>query len=420
LSGGAGAGAAPSAAAPAGTPPSPLPRDPDALADRVLSGDARALARALTWVEDGGERAARLLDRLYPRVGRAHRVGITGPPGAGKSTLTAALTERLRARGLTCGIVCVDPTSPFTGGALLGDRIRMGAVADDPGVFIRSMATRGSLGGLARHTGEACDVLDAAGRDVVLIETVGVGQSEVEVARAADTAVVVLSPEGGDAVQAMKAGLMEIADIFCVNKADRPGADKMVRAIAAMLELGDAGSGVRARGAGEAHPAAAPVSVDVDARADDRAPVHADSHAAHGREGDDPGGADADTDAHLGDPAALWVPVLATQAHTGRGVDALAEAVLAHRQRLADGGGLAERRRARADDAVRARVRERLWALLVEALGGDEARLAAEVGRVARGEATPIRVAERLTAALAARRSTAPPEPPGPREHSPP
>src|SRR5687768_14457701 len=174
---------------------------------------------------------------MHPSLGRARRIGLTGPPGAGKSTITASLTRHYRRQGLTVGVVCVDPTSPFTGGALLGDRIRMEDVALDPGVYIRSLATRGSLGGLSAATREVCDVLDAFGIDRVLIETVGVGQSELEVARTADSCVVILVPESGDSIQTLKAGLMEIADIFVVNKADRPGAERVRNDIELMLGM---------------------------------------------------------------------------------------------------------------------------------------------------------------------------------------
>jgi LAO/AO transport system kinase len=208
-----------------------------ALVAGVLGGEVRALARAITLVEDGRPEAREVLAGVFARGGRALIVGVTGPPGAGKSTLVDRLTARLRAQGRTVGVIAVDPTSPFSGGAILGDRIRMQAHATDPGVFIRSMATRGHLGGLALATGHAVALLSAAGKDVVLVETVGVGQDEVEIAAAADVTVVVLVPGLGDEVQALKAGIMEIADVFAVNKADRDGADRLVAEIRAMLSL---------------------------------------------------------------------------------------------------------------------------------------------------------------------------------------
>lgn len=207
----------------------------DRIVADVLSGDRRAVARSITLVENSAEESAAILHALYPRSGMAYRVGITGPPGAGKSTLTNRLAKHFRTQGLRVGIIAVDPTSPFTGGALLGDRVRMTDVELDDGVFIRSMASRGSLGGLSKKAKEAADVLDAAGFHVVIMETVGVGQSELDIAQAADTTVVVLVPESGDGIQAMKAGLMEIADVFVLNKADRPGADQATMSIKMIL-----------------------------------------------------------------------------------------------------------------------------------------------------------------------------------------
>ena len=217
------------------------------LAERVLAGDSRAVARAISVVEREDAASAALIGRLFARTGRALVVGLTGAPGVGKSTLVDRLTATFRREGLRVGVLAVDPTSPFSGGAILGDRIRMQGHAADEGVFVRSMATRGQLGGLSRATDDARIVLDAAGTDVVLIETVGVGQGEIDVSRTADVSVVVLAPGSGDDVQAIKAGIMEIADVFVVNKADRDGADRTVAEIEGMLSL-------RERRAGEWRP----------------------------------------------------------------------------------------------------------------------------------------------------------------------
>jgi len=208
-----------------------------ALADRVLQGDVRAAARLMRLIDDAQPAAEPELRALFPSTGRAQLIGITGNPGSGKSTLVDRLIAHVRGQGKTVGVLAVDPTSPFTGGAILGDRIRMQEHALDPGVFIRSLATRGQLGGLSRATGDCVRVLDAMGKDLVIVETVGVGQDEVEVCRLAHTTVVVVVPGLGDDIQAIKAGILEVADLFCVNKADREGADRTVRDLRQMLEL---------------------------------------------------------------------------------------------------------------------------------------------------------------------------------------
>jgi LAO/AO transport system kinase len=219
-----------------------LPRDApaDQLAERLAAGDRLALARLISAVEAGRPDARRTLRCLFPRTGRAHVVGVTGPPGSGKSTLTTRLASTYRGRGSTVGIVAVDPTSPYSGGAILGDRVRMMELHSDPGVFMRSMATRGVMGGLARSTLDVVLLLDAFGKDVIMVETVGVGQDEVEIARAADSTVVVGVPNLGDDIQAIKAGILEIADVLVVNKADLAGADRLVADLRTMLQLGSA------------------------------------------------------------------------------------------------------------------------------------------------------------------------------------
>lgn len=222
--------------------------DLENLIGELAVGRTAVLARAISMVENARPGFEQLLAAVHPRQGRGRRVGVTGPPGAGKSTLTQQLVQAWRGQGLTVAVVAVDPTSPFSGGALLGDRIRMERVALDQGVYIRSMATRGSLGGLATSTREVCDVLDAAGFDRILVETVGVGQSELAVAGMADSTVLVLVPESGDGIQTLKSGVMEVADLYVVNKADRPGADKLAREIEVTLGFrqGNAFRGMRA------------------------------------------------------------------------------------------------------------------------------------------------------------------------------
>ena len=308
--------------------------------DRLLAdfgaGKTAALARAISIIENHRTGFEALLATWHPRLGHARRIGVTGPPGAGKSTLTTGLTRAFRAQGLTVGIIAVDPTSPFTGGALLGDRIRMEDVALDPGVYIRSLATRGSLGGLSAATRETCDVLDAFGIDRILIETVGVGQSELDVARTADTCLVVLVPESGDSIQTLKAGLMEIADIFTVNKADRPGADRLRNEIDVMLGMR---SGATMRNVPAHH------GVDLS-----QSSIVKQVRAAA---------------AGAGDTTHWTPPVLRTVAVKDEGIAEVVAALDRHFRYLEESGTLRARRRTRLRDrvveVVEAKVRGRLW-----------------------------------------------------------
>jgi LAO/AO transport system kinase len=344
------------------------------LVERFRAGERAALARVISIVENQRQGFQALLHALHGDTA-ARRIGITGPPGAGKSTITAGLIERFRNAGQTVGVIAVDPTSPYTGGALLGDRIRMNDVAQGDGVFVRSMATRGALGGIAAATREAMDVLAAYGFDIILVETVGVGQSELDIAAAADTTAVVLVPESGDSIQTMKAGLMEAADLFVVNKADRSGARRLAKEVETMLHfrLGDSRRNV---------------------------PAH------HGVQlGGGAGGSTAESEdgppSSAAEPAAEpWsIPVLLTSAETGEGMDALVEGLVAHEDWLRASGELARRRRARLEQRVRDVVTQRLLAAAWQDAAGERI-LEEALPALQSGEVTPYDIADRIAAGV--------------------
>jgi LAO/AO transport system kinase len=338
----------------------------ETIAERVAAGNERAAARLMRDLDDGVPEARRTLQELFPRTGRAYVVGLTGAPGAGKSSLTDRLVAHHRRAGRTVGVVAVDPTSPFTGGAILGDRIRMQDHALDPGVFIRSMATRGNLGGLSRATAEVVAVMDAMGKDVVLVETVGVGQDEIEIAQLAHTVIVVSVPGLGDDVQAIKAGVLEIADVFAVNKADREGADRTVRDLQQMLEL---------RRQTATRPA-----LDHDA-----------GHQMRGGEAWSPE-----------DPAFWEPPIVRTVATRDEGVADLLDAVARHRAHLETTGQKRAREVARARAGFLALLRERLLAGALDRLAAEEGHLDELAGRIVERQADPYRLAEELAARLRA------------------
>jgi LAO/AO transport system kinase len=335
----------------------------DKLLDDFDAAKPAALARAISIVENERNGADDLLARLHTRVGKARRIGMTGPPGAGKSTTTTQLATLYRAVGLRVGIVAVDPTSPFTGGALLGDRIRMESVALDPGIYIRSLATRGSLGGLSAATRAVADVLDAFGFDRIIIETVGVGQSELDVARAVDSNIVILVPESGDAIQTLKAGLMEIADLFVVNKSDRPGADRVKTDLELML-------GMRSGETMKNVPAHHGVDLNV------MNPARVAREAA------------------AREQTESWVPpVIKTVASKGEGIADLVTALDRHWRYLETSGALRVRRRQRLREQVlqiaESRLRRRVW---------NDPQLVAyldqTIGALENGDVSPFRVAD--------------------------
>jgi len=324
---------------------------------RALARDRRAIARLISLMEQGGDEARRALSHLYPHTGQAHIVGITGAPGTGKSTLVNEMAKAHRRNGLSVGIIAIDPTSPFSGGAILGDRIRMRDLATDLGVFIRSMATRGSLGGLARATADAVHVLDAVGYPLILVETVGAGQSEVDIARTAHTTIVVQMPASGDDIQAIKAGILEIADVIVVNKADLPGADNAVAALRAMLDL----------------------------------------NSAHGEW---PHGQLLHEEDIVTDTARArtsWrPPVLKTSALYGEGIPELVAAVQAHQQYQCDSGLRQRREHERATDELRRILRYALLERLLNQISDRD--LEGTVERIVAREQDPYSAAEKLIA----------------------
>ena len=325
------------------------------LATDLLAGNRRALARAISQVEDDRPESHALLAALYPHTGRGHVVGITGAPGTGKSTLVNALGKAYRAAGKTVGVIAVDPTSPFSGGALLGDRVRMRDLSGDPGIFIRSMATRGSLGGLARATADVITTLDAAGFDRILVETVGVGQAEIDIASAAHTTIVVQAPGLGDEVQAIKAGVLEIADVFAVNKADREGADHAVMALQMMQGLAPAPAGHHGTG----------------------------RHTGHAEPG-------AQLDG-------TWLPpITKTVALRGEGIEALRDWVEAHAVYLDETGQRGHREAVRAAAVLDHILRARLIAALLERLPAGRLDLA--IDAIIRREIDPYTAADQLLA----------------------
>jgi LAO/AO transport system kinase len=309
------------------------------LVERLLTGDRRAIARLITIIENDGAEAREALAALYPHTGRAHIVGVTGAPGTGKSTLVNELAKLYRQRNRTVGIIAVDPTSPFSGGALLGDRIRMRDLSGDPGIFIRSMATRGSLGGLARATADVIKVLDAAGYQMIFVETVGAGQAEVDIAKAAHTTIVVEAPGLGDDIQAIKAGITEIADIFVVNKADREGADSTVMALQMTLDL---------------------------------------NHRWH----------------LVGDGSSWRPPICKTVALHGKGISAVVEAIEEHTAYLRESGNLQRRERERAEEELRNILTQEMARSFFERV--DETQFSGLIDRIMRRELDPYSAAALL------------------------
>ncbi|ELY92554.1 methylmalonyl Co-A mutase-associated GTPase MeaB [Natrialba taiwanensis] len=335
------------------------------LLDALLAGEHRALARTISKIENRAPGYRELVSALYAHTGNADVIGITGSPGAGKSTLVDKLAETYRERGETVGIIAIDPSSPFTGGAVLGDRIRMASTIGDMDVFVRSMSARGTLGGLSTATADAVKAMDAFGKDKIIIETVGAGQNEVDIVRTADTVAVLVPPGSGDSIQTLKAGILEIADVFAVNKADRDGADRTVQELREMLHIGE---GVGFGGSGH-HGA--------DAMADDRTEPTAGTGAGNeDRGGNTDAEAGADGDGNDTDSPAEWTPsIVETVATDGTGVDTFIDELAAHKSFLVDSGTHAEKVRERYAEEIRTLLREDINTLLeteLEEAGGVE------------------------------------------------
>ncbi len=344
------------------------------LVEAVLSGDRRAMARLITHIENGADDAHASLAQIYPHTGQAHIIGITGSPGTGKSTLVNELAKAYRASARRVGVVAVDPTSPFSGGAILGDRIRMRDLAGDPGVFVRSMATRGSLGGLARATADAVKVLDAAGFEIVIVETVGAGQSEVGIAETAHTVVVVEVPGMGDEVQAIKAGILEIADVFAVNKADREGADRTASALEMMLDLGVADSGRRGGPGLVSHHGRLMEVVQESSPSPDQEPLAPDDDVSESNG---------------------WrPPIIKIIALRGEGIPDLMEAIADHRQYLEASAELTHRNRVRLANELEHILRDELTNRLLDKI--DQGDLADLMAQVAARQLDPYTAAQRL------------------------
>ncbi len=358
------------------SPDSNSDSDLDPLIADLLDGQHRALARTITRIENRSPGYRELVSQLHAHTGDADVIGITGSPGAGKSTLVDKLAATYREAGLTVGVIAIDPASPFTGGAVLGDRIRMASNVGDMDVFFRSMSARGTLGGLSTATTDAVKALDAFGKDKVIIETVGAGQNEVDIVRTADTVVVLVPPGSGDDVQMLKAGILEIADLFVVNKADLEGADRTVQELREMLQLRDG----RVEVGG--HHGFAETTVDV----------------SDGADAESPGSEDADADAPAQEP---WdPPIVETVADRGEGIDDLVAAMDDHRAHLVESGQLESKARTRYAEEIRTLIREDVRGLLaeeIEARGGLDER----VDAVLRRETDPYTVAEEVLEPLA-------------------